>query len=202
MGLTPSKEWENLPPVPESVSPESARERLMRGFGVRSGDGENITFDTAVLDHWEPETDKNPDDVNRRLARLDMAIDTVTNPTEVWRQDSQKAYVKLFEQSTGGKRGCAVFVTADGKVRSYFPNRPSWLDTCRKGVSCTVFNQPGTSDNFERIKVINRDLIAIRAKLYNLLNTAEDRNLSFQAIAKIRELLQQAAVIKVFVAKR
>ena len=204
VGLDRSREWQNLPEPPPAIQPEEARARLEKGFSVQAGDGEEVTLGQSVLDHWEIEKNKGVADIKGRLARLDMAIATVENPVEVWQQDTQKAYVKLFEKPTGGKTGCAVFVRPDGKARTYFPKDPNGLDKCRKGISCISFiRQPETGEPAEvaKLREINRNLVEVRARLQKLLREAEARNMPPETIEKIRDLLRQAVPMKYFPGK-
>lgn len=199
IGLERCREWKNLPEPPSAIQPEEARERLEKGYPVEAGDGEEVTFGQSVLDHWEIEKNKTSADINGRLSKLDTAIATVKEPFEVWQQDTQKAYIKLFEKPTGGKTGCAVFVQADGTVKTYFPKDANGLDKCRKGILCISFNRkPATGEpaEVEKLLEINRNLVEVRAKLQKLLREAEEKKMPPETVEKIRDLLRQAVSMK------
>ncbi len=204
IGLERCREWENLSEPPPAVAAEDARAMLEKGFPVQAGDGDKLTMGQTVLDHWEVEKQKNPLDVDGRLKKLNMAVDTVEKPAEVWQQDSQKAYVKLYKKPTGGKIGCTVFVQDDGVVKTYFPKDANGLDKCRKGISCISFNRKlktGEPVEVAKLREINRNLVEVRGRLQKLLREAEKKKMPPETIEKIRSLLRESVPMKYFPGK-
>ena len=135
--LKPASEWRNesLPAVPQRIDPETARGILSEGKKILSKTGDEVVFDDYCLYHWKVEEAKEEKDIEDRLAWLPMAIETVTDPLEVWDQGTQQGFIKAFQKSTGGFRGCLVFVLENMKVKSYFLKDLNALDKARKGFS-------------------------------------------------------------------
>lgn len=92
------------------------------------------TLGQSVLDHWEIEKGKLPQDIEGRLKRLGSAVETVENPHEIWTQKSQRIYLQKFVKDTGGYIGCLVTVTDDNKAKTYFLQSLTALDKSRKGI--------------------------------------------------------------------
>ena len=132
---------ENLPQAPAEYSVEKAKEMLQAGTQIKAATGVTVTFDNECLQHWQEETKKNEKEINARLAFMPMAISTITAPLEVWNQGTQMGFIKAFQKSTGGFRGCLVFVmTETSKVRTYFLKDLKALDKARKGFSVQIFD--------------------------------------------------------------
>lgn len=145
--LEPSSAWrEKAPAAPEKNDAAEARSRLQKGFEVRSADGKKLEFGRKILDHWETEKNKSSPEIAGRLNKLDMAVETVLKPAEIWDQQTQTAYIQAFRKSGGGASGCLVFVGKDGGVRTYFPKDLNALDKARKGVSVKRFVEEKGTD--------------------------------------------------------
>ena len=140
--LEPASSWKEkeLPEVPMRENPEAARKKLAQKEKVISKTGEEVLFDNECLQHWQVEEAKSEKEIEDRLAWLPMAIETVTNPIEIWDQGTQKGFIKAFQKTTGGFRGCLVFVLKNGKVRTYFLKDLNALNKARKGFSVQKFN--------------------------------------------------------------
>lgn len=140
--LEPSSAWKekNLPPVPPQMDPENARKILEHGEKVLSKTGIEVVFDNECLSHWQNEEAKPEKEINLRLAWLPMAMETVTDPFEVWDQGTQQGFIKAFQKATGGFRGCLVFVLKNSKVRTYFLKDLNALNKARKGFSVRRFD--------------------------------------------------------------
>lgn len=93
------------------------------------------------MQHWQVEEAKSGREVDLRLAWLPMAMENVANPIEIWDQGTQKGFIKAFQKTTDGFRGCLVFVLKNGKVRTYFLKDLNALDKARKGFSVQKFDQ-------------------------------------------------------------
>ena len=132
---------ENLPQVPDKCSVEEAREILKSGNQIEAVTGQTVTFDNECLLHWQ-ETAKNEKEIDARLSFLPIAISTITAPQEVRNQGTQIGFIKAFKKSTGGVRGCLVFVMTETlKVKTYFLKDLKALDKAGKGLSMQIFNQ-------------------------------------------------------------
>ena len=71
-----------------------------------------------------------------------IAISTITAPQEVRNQGTQIGFIKAFKKSTGGVRGCLVFVMTETlKVKTYFLKDLKALDKAGKRLSMQIFNQ-------------------------------------------------------------
>ncbi|MDD6338330.1 MAG: PBECR2 nuclease fold domain-containing protein [Lentisphaeria bacterium] len=135
-GYSRVSEWarEKMPPVPPDTDAEKARKEIEDGFSVQTKSGEEIHFSEEIIRHWESEKGYDERQVNGRLKRLEMARETVRDPEEIWFQGTQTAYVQLFRKSTGGLRGCVVFVHGTNVVKTYFPKDARELEKVRKGI--------------------------------------------------------------------
>ena len=81
-------------------------------------------------------------EIDACLSFLPIAISTITAPQEVWNQGTQIGFIKAFKKSTGGVRGCLVFVMTETlKVKTYFLKDLKALDKAGKGLSMQIFNQ-------------------------------------------------------------
>jgi len=135
--LVSSREWNVLDfqPVPPVISPEDAIKRLKYGFTIETPEKEEIRFDEMIMADWEKYDIRQ---INGRLSRLEMAIATVKHPVEIWYQESQSGFIGVFKTSENKPKGCLVFVTGSGTVKTYFPKDLNALDKARKGISVKV----------------------------------------------------------------
>ncbi len=146
--LEPASKWKErtLPPVPQQMNPEEARNKIAHGEKILSKTGEEVIFDDECIYHWRMEEGKPEKEIDSRLADLPMAIKTVTEPMEVWDQGSQQGFIKAFQKATGGFRGCLVFVLKSRKVRTYFLKDLNALNKARKGFSVQIFRDENGTD--------------------------------------------------------
>lgn len=110
---------------------------IQKGFTLKSKDGSEVTFDQALLDHWEMDKEKTGVK-NDRLPYLNNAKKTIENPKERWDQEGQRTYLQKFKNDD--KSGyCLVTITNDGKVRTYYTTDSARIEKLRKGISHEVF---------------------------------------------------------------
>ncbi len=133
LGLEPVSEWDrnSFPIPPRNIRGNRAISELKNGLDVVDNAGRTIRFDSGIMKHWEVRN-KTEKDFKSRLELLDMAVDTVQSPREVWHQGKQRAYVKAYK---GDKRnfGFKVFVSDDNITITYFPCGINKLQNARKG---------------------------------------------------------------------
>ncbi len=136
-GLKSAKTWQALPDPPEMV-PSEARSMLEQGIELKAGDGSNVTLGKAVLDHWEIEKGKLPQDIDGRLSKLNWAVETVKQPNELWKQQTQRIYLQVFKRSVSGYLGCLVAVGEDDQGISYLLKSVAAIDKARKGIDYKI----------------------------------------------------------------
>jgi hypothetical protein len=130
IGLAPADSWRDLPTEPERMKSADAIVLMKSGVSVRGRGGQMVRFDQDTLDHWRGYRDEQI-----RPSFLRVAMETVENPREVWKQETQSVYLQAFEKPIGGKyKGCVVAVRNDGGVRTYFVESLKRLDNARKGI--------------------------------------------------------------------
>ena len=136
--LKSAKTWSALS-VPDEIAPEKALAMLKKGIELIAGDGGTVVLGKEVLKHWAIDKQASEKEITSRLKKLNAAIATVESPHEVWRQETQKRYLQIFNKEGGGYEGCLVAVTNDGKARTYFIRSVKGVDNSRNGISYEAF---------------------------------------------------------------
>ena len=111
---------QNLTAAPEirTCKPNAARRLIQRGFLVTDRLGNKIRFDDNIFEHWESER-VTPAGQDRRLRRLREVIATLKSPNEIWEQNKQRMYFKVFE-SEKHHRYVAGFSVENDRMRTFF----------------------------------------------------------------------------------
>ena len=124
--------------VPENQDIEAARQKLERGFEVKTALNETAQMDQHVLDHWNnSKPPKTPEDIAGRLKQLDRAEAALQTPHEVWENPNTgtKTFLHVVRDDTK-TRVVDVFQLKDGKVDSYVAVgklSPSKINAFREG---------------------------------------------------------------------
>lgn len=133
LGLASAKTWEPIA-VPVDIAPLKARKMLEKGIKITSVDKNVVTLGDEILKHWHVDGKKLTLDIEGRLKRLNWAVTTLEDPQEIWQQKNQKGYFQIFKKSTGGIRGCLVFVSKSGIAKTYFISALGRINKARKGL--------------------------------------------------------------------
>ena len=73
-------------------------------------------------------------EIEKRLKLLDCARKTLSDPQEIWEQETQRTFFKRFVVD-GRTVNMMVTVTGDGKCRSYMVGKDGYMDKQRKGLN-------------------------------------------------------------------
>lgn len=110
---------------------------LMRGgIQVQTVDGETITFDKEVPDHWlgkdgsKPKPGKERD---KRFSRLADALRVTVFPHEIWQHHDKKVYVRKYRKPNGDSFVMVGVVKQNGKARTYYWDAPDEVEKARQG---------------------------------------------------------------------
>ena len=89
------KDWKPLPDIPRT-SITDALKQLKAGITAQDPLGNKITLDRSILRHWVKEK-KSKKDIKRRLAHLQVVVQCVKTPAEIWEQeDGTRIYMAAF----------------------------------------------------------------------------------------------------------
>ena len=137
LGLESVSVW-----TPEKITgetdPTDAERQLKSGIQIVTPENQTVTMGQEVLDHWtlqDVSTPKPVKEIEKRLNLLDCAKKTLSDPQEIWEQETQRTFFKRFEDQNGKKFTVMVTVTSDGKCRSYMVGKDNYTDKARKGLN-------------------------------------------------------------------
>lgn len=124
-------QWTVEAVIPPRIDQEEGRRRLSDGFTVVDAQGRRTLWNRKTLDHWKGYADEAI-----RPSYLPAAVAGVQQPSEIWEQADQMAYLTVFKkQDRGGYSGVAVFVgKEDGQTRTYYLRNPQDIDKIRRGI--------------------------------------------------------------------
>ncbi len=110
---------------------------LMRGgIEVKTVDGDSVTFNGEVPDHWlgldgkQPKTRKERD---KRYSRLGDALRATVYPHEIWEHHGKKVYVRKYRTPDGKNFTMAGVIKENGVARTYYWDKPEEMEKTRQG---------------------------------------------------------------------
>lgn len=110
---------------------------LMRGgIEVKTVDGDSVTFNGEVPDHWlgldgkHPKTRKERD---KRYSRLGDALRATVYPHEIWEHHGKKVYVRKYRTPDGKNFTMAGVIKENGVARTYYWDKPEEMEKTRQG---------------------------------------------------------------------
>ena len=119
------------------TDPTDAERQLKSGIQIVTPENQTVTMGQEVLDHWTMQDVSAPKpvkEIEKRLKLLDCAKKTLSDPQEIWEQETQRTFFKRFEVD-GRTVNMMVTVTSDGKCRSYMTGGEKYTDKARKGLN-------------------------------------------------------------------
>lgn len=125
------------PEKASEMNPADAENQLKSGIQIVTPENQTVTLGQEVLDHWTTQdvsAAKPEKEIARRLKLLECAKKTLSDPQEIWEQETQRTFFKRFEVE-GRFVNVMVTVTSDGKCRSYMSGGEKYTDKARKGLN-------------------------------------------------------------------
>ena len=119
------------------TDPADAERQLKSGIQVVTPENQTVILGKEVLDHWtlqDVSAPKPEKEIEKRLKLLDCAKKTLSDPQEIWEQETQRTFFKRFVVD-GRTVNMMVTVTSDGKCRSYMVGKDGYMDKQRKGLN-------------------------------------------------------------------
>lgn len=112
-------------------------DKLLRGgIQVKTIDGDTVTFNGEVPDHWlglDGSEKKKKWQRDKRYNRLEDALRACILPHEIWEHHGRKVYVRKYRTPDGTAFTMAGVIKENGVARTYYWDSPEEMEQARQG---------------------------------------------------------------------
>ncbi len=109
---------------------------LRGGIEVKTVDGDTVTFNGEVPDHWlglDGSKKKPKCQRDKRYSRLGDALRATVYPHEIWENGDKKVYIRKYQPKKGGAFTMAGLIKENGVARTYYWDKPEEMEKTRQG---------------------------------------------------------------------
>lgn len=123
-------------PALERVKSKVADALMRGGIEVKTVDGDTVTFNGEVPDHWlglDGSKKKPKWQRDKRYSRLGDALRATVYPHEIWENGDKKVYIRKYQPKKGGSFTMAGVIRENGVARTYYWDSPKDMEHERRG---------------------------------------------------------------------
>lgn len=111
--------------APMRVSANVARERILAGISIKASDGKTLTVPKEIEKHW---AGKPTQEVERRLANLNLAVETIKTGKPYELPSGKSYYLQSFRDDQAGMSSkVGVVIARSGEVETWWTQRSDYL---------------------------------------------------------------------------
>jgi hypothetical protein len=122
--------------MPDLASAAEGYQRLVAGRSLMDPTGATVIIGGKVLDHWLTIA-KSPREKAERLKKVNLSLDAMTDPSEIWDQpNGNRLYLQVYVRpGKSGRLIGGVSVTEKGSLLTMFsPGDPVRYQAPKRGV--------------------------------------------------------------------